>query len=145
VEYSTPLEGDTEAKTRARRRRWSLALLPAAVAAELAASASPPLVERLYSQGLYRVVSAMFAASFGRVPFSLGEALLDAAHPLRQQRYRAWAGIDDDQSICNLSRARGAVKDRRPKWPADSLDRCRRPFCGSCLTMLRRRVTFRID
>jgi len=33
-------------------------------------------VERLYSQGLYRVVSAMFAASFGRVPFSLGEALL---------------------------------------------------------------------
>jgi hypothetical protein len=76
VEYSTPPEGDTEAKTRARRRRWSLALLPAAVALELAASASPPLVERLYSQGLYRAVSAMFAASFGQLPFSLGEALL---------------------------------------------------------------------
>jgi len=76
VEYSTPPEGDTETKTRARRRRWPLALLPAAVALELAASASPPLVERLYSQALYRVVSAAFAASFGRVPFSLGEALL---------------------------------------------------------------------
>jgi uncharacterized protein DUF3810 len=76
VEYSTPLEGDTEAKTRARRRRWPLALLPAAVALELAASGSPPLVERLYSQGLYRVVSATFAASLGRVPFSVGEALL---------------------------------------------------------------------
>ena len=56
-----------------------------------------------------------------------------------------WAGIDDDQSICNLSRARAAVKDRRPKWPPKSLDRCRRPCCASCLTMLRRRVTFRTD
>ena len=62
MEYSTPPEGDTETKTRARRRRWPLALLPAAVALELAASASPPLVERLYSQALYRVVSAAFVA-----------------------------------------------------------------------------------
>jgi len=76
VEYSTPPEGATETKTRARRRRWPLALLPAAVALELAVAASPPLVERLYSQSLYRVVSAMFAASFGRVSFSAGETLL---------------------------------------------------------------------
>ena len=76
MEYSIPPEGATETKTRARRRRWPLALLPAAGALQLAASASPPLVERLYWQRLYRVVSAMFAASSGRVPFSLGEALL---------------------------------------------------------------------
>ena len=76
MEYSTALEGDTETKTRAPRQRWPLALLPVAVALELAASASPPLVERLYAQRLYRVVSEMFAGSVGRVPFSLGEALL---------------------------------------------------------------------
>lgn len=76
MEYSTPPEGDTETKTRARRRRWPLALLPAAGALQLAASASPPLVERLYSQGLYPFVSAMLAASLGRAPFSLAEALL---------------------------------------------------------------------
>ena len=76
MEYSTPPEGDTETKTRARRRRWPLALLPAAAALQLAASASPPLVERLYSETLYRVVATVFAATLGRVPFSVAEVLL---------------------------------------------------------------------
>jgi len=79
VEYSTPPEGDTETKTRARRRRWPLALLPAAAALQLAASASPPLVERLYSEKLYRGVASAFAASLGRVTFSVGEMLLGLA------------------------------------------------------------------
>ncbi|HVD78146.1 MAG TPA: DUF3810 domain-containing protein [Vicinamibacteria bacterium] len=99
MEYSTPPEGDTEAKTRARRRRWPLALLPAAVALELAASGSPPLVERLYSQSFYRVVSATFTAALGRVPFSVGEALL-------------WAGVGGAAAwtvrrLRRLVRARG--------------------------------------
>ncbi len=76
MEYSIPPEGDTEAKTRARRRRWPLTLLPAAVGLQLVASASPRLVERLYTEGLYRVAAATFAVSVGRVPFSVGELLL---------------------------------------------------------------------
>jgi hypothetical protein len=99
MEYSTALEGDTETKTRAPRQRWPLALLPVAVALELAASASPPLVERLYAQRLYRVVSEMFAGSVGRVPFSLGEVLL-------------WTGIGGAgawtfRRLRRLGRARG--------------------------------------
>jgi hypothetical protein len=92
VEYSTPPAGDTETKTRARRRRWPLALLPAAAALQLVASASPPLVERLYSGTFYRVVATLFAASLGRVPFSVAEALLwtgaggSAAWTLRRLR-----------------------------------------------------------
>lgn len=76
MEYSTPSEGDTEAKTRARRRRWPLALLPAAAGLQLAATASPALVERLYSEGLYRAVAALFAATLGRLPLSVGEVIL---------------------------------------------------------------------
>jgi len=97
VEYSTPSEGDTETKTRARRRRWPLALLPAAAGLQLAAGAAPSLVERLYSEKLYRLVAATFAAAFGRVPFSVGEALLwmavggGAAWTLRRLRRLARA------------------------------------------------------
>ena len=76
MEYSTALESVTETKARARRRWWPLALLPAAVGLQLAASTSPSLVERLYSERLYRVVAAVFAASLGRIPFSVGEVLL---------------------------------------------------------------------
>ena len=47
MEYSTPPEGDTETKTRARRRRWPLALLPAAVALELAAHGNQRAAQRL--------------------------------------------------------------------------------------------------
>jgi hypothetical protein len=76
VEYSTAPEGDTEAKGRARRRRWRLALLPAAAGLQLGATVSPSLVERLYSERLYRAMAAVFAASVGRVPFSVAEVLL---------------------------------------------------------------------
>jgi len=76
VEYSTPSEADPEAKTRARMRRGPLALLPAAAALQLAAAAAPSLVERLYSEGLYRVVAAAWTASLGHVPFSVAEPLL---------------------------------------------------------------------
>ena len=79
MEYSTLPEGDTETKARARRRWWPLALLPVAVGLQLAASSSPLLVERLYSERLYRAVAATFAAVLGRVPFSVGEALLGLA------------------------------------------------------------------
>lgn len=56
--------------------RWPFLLLPAAAALQLAATASPSLVERAYSQGLYRAVAAVFAASVGRLPFSMGEAVV---------------------------------------------------------------------
>jgi hypothetical protein len=51
-------------------------LLPAAAALQFAASASPSLVERLYAERVYRVAAALFAASLGRVPFSVAEVLL---------------------------------------------------------------------
>jgi hypothetical protein len=76
VEYSTPPEGDTETKPRARRRRWPLALLPAAAALHIVSFSSPALVERAYSRGAYRVVAALFTASFGRLPFSVAEVLV---------------------------------------------------------------------
>jgi len=76
VEYSTPLTGDTESGTGARRPRWSLALLPVAVGLQLGASLAPSLVESLYSERLYRVVATIFAAALGWVPFSVGELLL---------------------------------------------------------------------
>ena len=76
MEYSTPPEDDADAKTRARSRRWPWALLPVAVGLQLAASASPRLVERLYAEGFYRVVAGVLAVSLGRVPFSVGELLL---------------------------------------------------------------------
>jgi hypothetical protein len=79
LEYSTPPESDTETKARPRRRRWPLALLPAAVGLQLTASASPGLVERLYSKRLYRIVGATLAATVGRVPFSVGEVVLGLA------------------------------------------------------------------
>ncbi len=76
MEYSTPLVSDTERGATARRRRWPLALLPAAVSLQLAASLSPTLVERFYSESFYRVVAASFAGSLGRMPFSVAELLL---------------------------------------------------------------------
>jgi hypothetical protein len=51
-------------------------VLPLAAVMQLAAAASPALVERLYSQGAYRIVAAVFAATLGRLPFSVGELLL---------------------------------------------------------------------
>ena len=76
MEYSTPLVGDTESGTSARRRRWPLALLPVAIGLQLGASVSPSLVESLYSERLYRIVAAIFAGALGWVPFSVGELLL---------------------------------------------------------------------
>jgi hypothetical protein len=99
VEYSTPPEDDTETKTRARSGRWPLALLPAAVGLQLAAATSPSLVERLYSERLYRAVATTFAASLGRVPFSVGEALLGLAIP----GFTLWTL----RTLGRLARARG--------------------------------------
>lgn len=99
MEYSTPLEADTESATRARRRRWPLALLPLAVGLQLAASASPPLVERLYSERLYRVVAATLAGALGWVPFSVGELLLWVAIGVAG----AWAA----RTLLRLARGRG--------------------------------------
>jgi hypothetical protein len=56
--------------------RWPFLLLPAAVALQIGAAASPSLVERAYSRGFYRVVAGAFAASIGRLPFSVGEAVV---------------------------------------------------------------------
>lgn len=59
--------------------RWLFLLLPGAAALQLAGAASPALVERVYSRGLYRAVAAVFALTTGRVPFSVGEVLVGLA------------------------------------------------------------------
>jgi len=74
-------------------------MLPAAVGLQLAASASPSLVERLYSERLYRAVAATFAASLGRVTFSVGEVLLGLAV--------AGAALWSLRVLVRLARARG--------------------------------------
>jgi Protein of unknown function (DUF3810) len=56
--------------------RWPFLLLPGAAALQLAGAAAPSLVERAYSQGIYRAVAAAFAFTTGRLPFSVGEVLL---------------------------------------------------------------------
>jgi hypothetical protein len=65
----------------ATRRPWRAALLlllPLASAAALHAAAArdPRLVEGAYSLGLYRWIGAGLATAFGRLPFSLAEALV---------------------------------------------------------------------
>jgi hypothetical protein len=59
--------------------RWPLLLLPGAAALQLAGASSPAIVERVYSQGVYRVVAAAFAMTTGRLPFSVGELLVALA------------------------------------------------------------------
>jgi len=99
VEYSTPPRSDPGVVETTRRHRWPLALLPLAVALQIGAAASPALVERLYSQGVYRLVRAAFAATLGRVPFSVGETLLWGVIAL------AVAGVA--RGAARLVRARG--------------------------------------
>jgi hypothetical protein len=56
-----------------------LAALPLALALQWAAAHAPERVERLYAEGLYPKLARVLAAATGRVPFSVGEALLAAA------------------------------------------------------------------
>jgi hypothetical protein len=56
-----------------------LALLPAGLALQWAASRSPQTVEHVYAATLYPKVAAVLAAASGAVPFSVGEVLLVVA------------------------------------------------------------------
>ena len=55
-----------------------LAALPLALALQWAAARAPERVERLYAEGLYPHLANALSAATGRVPFSVGEALLAA-------------------------------------------------------------------
>ena len=79
--------------------RWAFLLLPGAAALQLAGALLPSVVERVYSQRIYRGVAAVFAFTTGLLPFSVGEIAFVAF----VIGVLAWAAV----VVSVLARARG--------------------------------------
>ena len=58
------------------KRFWCILLLPISALCMLLAHQSPTLTDRIFSQGVYRVITATYGRIFGYLPFSVSQFLI---------------------------------------------------------------------